>query len=101
MQYKSFKDANKIINKSNYLVQNPANNKNRWNEEFGNKNPIHLELGCGRGGFLTQNCIKYPDVNHIAIDIKDEVLIITLNDWPLPNSEYILSVKNLRRDKCI
>lgn len=28
-------------------------------------------------------------------DIKDEVLTITLNDWPLPNSEYILSVKNL------
>ena len=32
MQYKSYKDANKIINKSDYLVQNPTNNKNKWNE---------------------------------------------------------------------
>ena len=36
MQYKSFKDADKIINRSNYIIQNPTNKKNKWNEEFNN-----------------------------------------------------------------
>ena len=49
MKYKSFKDANKIINRSDYLITNPETNKNNWNAFFGNNNPIHLDLGTGRG----------------------------------------------------
>lgn len=63
------------LEKSNLFIARPQDLKGKWREEFGNNNPVHLELGCGRGGFLTQNCIKYPDVNHIAVDLKDEVLI--------------------------
>ena len=63
---------------SKLFIKKPTNLKGKWNEEFGNNNPIHLELGCGRGDFLTQNCLKYPDINHIAVDLKDEVLVWAL-----------------------
>ena len=63
---------------SDLFIKDPRSLKGQWKKEFGNNNHIHLELGCGRGGFLTQNCLKYPDVNHIAIDLKDEVLVYAL-----------------------
>ncbi len=63
---------------SDIFIQDPRSLKGRWNEEFKNDNPIHLELGCGRGKFLKEKCEKYPDINHIAVDLKDEVLVYTL-----------------------
>lgn len=63
---------------SDIFIQDPRSLKGRWHEEFKNDNPIHLELGCGRGKFLTEKCEKYPDINHIAVDLKDEVLVYTL-----------------------
>ena len=44
MKYKSFKDADKIVNRSNYIVNNAKENKNNWSKFFGNNNPIQLEL---------------------------------------------------------
>ena len=41
------------LEESNIFISKPADLKGKWREEFGNNNPIHLELGCGRGGFLT------------------------------------------------
>ncbi len=66
------------LEESDYFSCNPRELKGRWHEEFKNNNPIHLELGCGRGGFLVQNCIKYPKINHIGVDLKDEVLVYAL-----------------------
>ncbi|NLK94646.1 MAG: tRNA (guanosine(46)-N7)-methyltransferase TrmB [Clostridiales bacterium] len=66
------------LENSNYFIINPRELKGKWNSEFGNNNPIHLELGCGRGGFLVQNCERYPEINHIAVDLKDEVLVYAL-----------------------
>ena len=39
---------------SDIFIQDPRSLKGRWNEEFKNDNPIHLELGCGRGKFLKE-----------------------------------------------
>lgn len=66
------------LEESNIFISKPADLKGKWREEFGNNNPIHLELGCGRGGFLTENCKRYPNINHIAVDLKDEVLVYAL-----------------------
>ena len=52
MRYNVVKDANKIINNSNYLIKNPQDNKGKWSILFGNNNPICLELGMGRGSFI-------------------------------------------------
>jgi tRNA (guanine-N7-)-methyltransferase len=45
--------------------------KGRWKDEFfGNKNPIVLELGCGKGEYTVGLALKYPTRNHIGVDIK-------------------------------
>ncbi|KGK86975.1 tRNA (guanosine(46)-N7)-methyltransferase TrmB [Clostridium sp. HMP27] len=60
------------------VITNPREYKGKWKEEFKNDNPVHLELGCGRGGFIAQKAVQNPDVNYIAVDLKDEVLIYVL-----------------------
>ncbi|MBR3630718.1 MAG: tRNA (guanosine(46)-N7)-methyltransferase TrmB [Oscillospiraceae bacterium] len=59
-----------------FFISEPASHRNHWNEVFGNDRPIWLELGCGKGGFASQAVIHWPDVNFIAIDIKNEMLVL-------------------------
>lgn len=52
--------------------------KGNWKEEFENNNPIYLELGCGRGKFILEWATENKNINFIAVDLKDEVLIYVL-----------------------
>ena len=63
------------LEESHLFIKNPRELKGRWNKEFGNNNPIHLELGCGRGGFMVQKAALNPNINYVSVDLKDEVLI--------------------------
>ncbi|EYE87852.1 tRNA (guanine-N(7)-)-methyltransferase [Fervidicella metallireducens AeB] len=58
-----------------FVVTNQYDFKGRWLQVFGNNNDIYLELGCGRGKFISENAINNPDINYIGIDLKDEVLV--------------------------
>ncbi|MEG1390298.1 MAG: tRNA (guanosine(46)-N7)-methyltransferase TrmB [Angelakisella sp.] len=57
-----------------FFVDDPILNRNRWQQEFGNNNPMHLELGCGKGRFIARLGSENPNVNYIAVDLKSEVL---------------------------
>ena len=92
MKYKSFKDADKIINRSEYLINNPETNKHNWYKFFGNTNPIHLELGMGRGDFIINMAKMYPKVNFIGLEISEDQLVKAvqkLNNQNLPNLALI------------
>ncbi|WP_101772911.1 tRNA (guanosine(46)-N7)-methyltransferase TrmB [Peptostreptococcus faecalis] len=49
-----------------------------WNKVFKNENPIYLEVGSGRGQFITTLAQLNPDINFIALEIKEEVLLRAL-----------------------
>lgn len=51
------------------------NYRGRWSKIFKNNNPIHIEFGTGRGQFITGLAKRNPDINYIALEIKEEVLI--------------------------
>ena len=92
MEYKKFKDAEKIINRSNYIVSNPSNNKNNWAGVFGNNNPINLELGMGRGDFIINMALTYPKINFIGLEISEDQLVKAvqkLNNKNIPNLKLI------------
>lgn len=44
--------------------------KNKWNEYFGNSNDIYLEIGSGQGNFTVANAMRYRDKNFIGIELK-------------------------------
>ncbi|MEG0769164.1 MAG: tRNA (guanosine(46)-N7)-methyltransferase TrmB [Ruthenibacterium sp.] len=48
-----------------------------WAQRFARpQQPLHLELGCGKGGFLAQLAIENPHINYIGIDLTDKVLVL-------------------------
>ncbi len=59
-----------------FFIQKPSEHKGKWDEFFEKKQPIYLELGCGKGTFMAVHGSKNPKTNYIAIDIKDEVLVL-------------------------
>jgi tRNA (guanine-N7-)-methyltransferase len=92
MHYKKFKDADKIINRSDYLINNPETNKHNWYKLFGNTNPIHLELGMGRGDFIINMAKMYPKINFVGLEISEDQLVKAvqkLNNQNLPNLALI------------
>lgn len=59
-------------------IKNPEELKGKWNDLFGNSNPIHIEIGCGKGQFITGMAEQNPDINYVAIDVVPDVLVIAL-----------------------
>ena len=60
------------------LVTNPTENKGKWNEAFGNDNPIYVEIGCGKGGFLSEMSKLYPNINFIGMEKEDQIVAAAL-----------------------
>ncbi|MBI6871141.1 tRNA (guanosine(46)-N7)-methyltransferase TrmB [Clostridium aciditolerans] len=74
------------------VVINPKELKGKWKQEFKNNNDIYLELGCGRGRFITTRAQQNSNINFIGVDLKDEVLIYALKkleETELQNAKLI------------
>lgn len=56
------------------VVLEPQEMKGKWHEFFGNDNPIYVELGMGKGQFISRNALNNPDINFIGMDMYDELL---------------------------
>ena len=56
-----------------FCVKNPAELKGKWKHSFIKEQPLHVELGCGKGGFISQVSAANQDINYVAIDIKSEM----------------------------
>lgn len=80
----------------NFFIINPSEYKGKWRETFNNNNPIYLELGCGKGTFIAVHGSENPDINYVAIDIKDEVLVLAKRNIERAYEEKGLEVKNLK-----
>ena len=92
MRLKNVKGANEIIIKGRYYVEGPYINKGNWNKIFNNSNPIYIEIGIGKGKFIVENAIKYPNINFIGIEKYDSVLVRAIqksNELELNNLKLV------------
>ena len=48
--------------------------KGKWSEIFGRQAPLHVELGTGKGDFISQLAELHPDINYIGIEMQQDVL---------------------------
>ena len=60
------------------IITEPRNNKGRWNEIFGNDNPIHIEIGCGKGQFLSKMSKRDTNINYIGIEREEQIIVSAL-----------------------
>lgn len=59
-----------------FYVDNPPENRGKWAGWFKKEQPMQLELGCGKGGFMAQLALQNSNINYLAVDIKSEVLAV-------------------------
>lgn len=91
MRMRKKKNCDIRLEKSGSLwIRNPEEYKGKWREEFGNNNPVHLEIGCGKGKFICEMAQKYPDINFIAIEVVKDVMVIAME------KAEPLEIQNLR-----
>lgn len=70
--------SERIEQNSRLLIEEPGDCKGRWAEIFGNGNPIYLEIGCGKGNFITKHAFAEPDCNFIACEGQMSVVLRAL-----------------------
>ena len=92
MRLKNVKGANEIIIKGKYYISKPSIFKGNWHKVFNNSNPIYIEIGMGKGDFIIENAIKYPNINFIGIEKFDSVIVRAIqksNELELNNLKLI------------
>ena len=75
MRLRHIKNASILIEESSYLISNPKSYKGKYHSLFKNENPIHLEIGMGKGNFIIEMAQKNPNINFIGLEKFDSVLL--------------------------
>lgn len=101
MRLRNVKNASERIINSDYIVLDYENYKGDFKSLFKNDNPIRLEIGMGKGNFIINNAIKYPDINFIGVEKFDSVIVRALEkaqEYDLPNLKMIRMDANMIGD---
>ncbi len=92
MRLRNIKGSRETIESCEFVIEKPEENKGRWKEVFGNENPIHIEVGMGKGRFITDLAKMNPDINYIGIEKYSSVLVRAIekrNQIDIPNLYFI------------
>ncbi len=92
MRLRKVSGASGLIEQSSYIIVEPLKYKGKYKDLFANDNPLHLEIGCGKGNFLIAMALTFPKINFIGIEKYDSVLlraIEKLRDLTIPNLYFI------------
>ncbi|GEK89245.1 tRNA (guanosine(46)-N7)-methyltransferase TrmB [Alkalibacterium putridalgicola] len=82
----------KLAEYDQYVVTEALGLKGRWQERFGNENPIHVEIGCGKGQFIINMAKQHPEINFIGIELQTSVIVTALEkqiEEDLPNVQLL------------
>lgn len=93
IRYKKW--ARPELEASSFYIDNPEEMKGKWKTYFGNNNPIHLELGCGKGQFISELASENLDINYIAIDLVDAMLGLSKRNVEEKYKEKNIEPKNI------
>ncbi|WP_024866040.1 tRNA (guanosine(46)-N7)-methyltransferase TrmB [Butyrivibrio sp. FCS014] len=93
MRLRNIAGSREVIADSDFTVKDPEKKKGLWHKEvFGNNNPIHIEIGMGKGRFLMDLATLHPDINYVGIEKYSSVLLRAIQKQEqllLPNVKFI------------
>ena len=92
MRLRNITGADVYIENSEFVVQDFKGQKGNWREVFGNDNPIHIEVGMGKGRFLMDMATLNPEINYVGIEMYSSVLLRAvqkMEENPLDNLRFI------------
>lgn len=74
MRLRNIRGSREFIDVSPFVIHEPEEKKGQWHSLFQNNNPIHLEIGMGKGQFIHTLAETHPDINYIGIEMYSSVL---------------------------
>ena len=92
MRIRNVPGSREAIADNDMAINEPTELKGKWKEEFGNDNPIRIEIGMGKGKFITTLAMENPDINYIGIEKYSSVLIRAIErceEIEVPNLRFI------------
>lgn len=92
MRLKHIKGAEEAVAQSPCVIHNLKERPGTWHELFGNRNPIHIEIGMGKGRFLMELAEQNPQINYIGVERYSSVLlraIQKMEEEPLQNLYFL------------
>ncbi|MFP3155624.1 tRNA (guanosine(46)-N7)-methyltransferase TrmB [Lachnospiraceae bacterium ZAX-1] len=92
MRLRNIPGSKERIAENIWCVQIPNTHKGKWHDFFLNNNPIHIEIGMGKGQFVMNLAKEHPDINYLGIEKYSSVLLRALQKMevcPLNNLRFI------------
>ena len=92
MRLRNVRGAREALQESDFTVNEPTEYRGKWLELFENNNPLHIEIGTGKGRFLMTLAEQNPDINYVGIEKFSSVLIRAIEkqrELALPNLYFI------------
>ena len=93
MRLRNIPGADDVIQKHPIAIKNEKEQRGNWNQVFGNSNPIHIEIGMGKGQFLLTLAKMNPEINYIGIERYSSVLLRALEKF---DTEEYCGLNNIR-----
>lgn len=91
LRHKPFAN-DKLLENKKFVVEKPEEMKGKWQTRFENVQPLHIEIGCGKGRFIIEMAKRYPEVNFIGIELQTSVIVSALEkqiEEQLPNLQLL------------
>ena len=93
MRLRNVKGSRETIAAKNYVIQTPEDYKGKWHDFFHNNNPIHIEIGMGKGKFIMELAKQNPDINYIGIEKYSSVLVRALEKRPELETDNLVFIR--------
>ncbi|MDR2889892.1 MAG: tRNA (guanosine(46)-N7)-methyltransferase TrmB [Lachnospiraceae bacterium] len=94
MRLRNVTGSEQIIAKSNYVCCQPEQLRGKWYSFFQNENPIHIEIGMGKGKFITKMAKLNPSINYIGIEKYSSVLYRAVQKIDKDEQSSVVAVKD-------
>lgn len=78
MRLRNITGSREAVANDRYVITEPEKLKGAWRNQFGNDNPIHLEIGSGKGKFLMELAASNPNINYVGLEKYSSVLLRAL-----------------------
>ena len=92
MRLRNIPRAESVLEACKEVVKDPESLRGDWNQTFKKEQPLHIEIGMGKGRFIMDMAALHPDINYIGIERYSSVLLRALQKMeqnPLPNIKFI------------
>lgn len=92
MRLRNVPGAREVMAENDYVFTEPVGMKGTWHQVFGNDNPVYIEIGMGKGRFISTLAAQHPDINYVGIEKYSSVLLRAVekqDELLLPNLRFI------------